>query len=409
MHDALASLLASLESATESLGPEAAGSRALDLLSSAREATSKLAALVSQVPVTASGSGTTSVVDGAAPREAEAAAAPAAAGIATAAAAAAATAPRSDESVVFIVDDDDDSRRLIGRWLKSAKMTCVAHPSGASALEALAAQGSHVDAVVLDVTMPGMDGFEVASRIRADPTTASIPVIMVTAHATGEAAVTRGMAAGAVDYLAKPFSGPVLIAKVRAACERHRAERELRSRLHSAQELATTDALTGLSNRRAFDEALPGVVARGARNGTPVSVVVLDIDHFKRINDTYGHPGGDEILASFGRALRRVVREGDQAFRYGGEEFVLVLPKCGVEDAVRVVGRIQRDLREHAVVLPQGEVTIKFSAGVAAATPANAFRHADLVSRADAALYRAKAGGRDRIEIESPTEAGTGT
>jgi diguanylate cyclase (GGDEF)-like protein len=309
---------------------------------------------------------------------------------------------RRAESVIAVIDDDDDSRRLIVRWLNSAKLTCVAYASGSEAIARLGADADRVDAVVLDVTMPGMDGFEVATRLKADPATASIPILMVTAHATREADVTQGMAAGAVDYLAKPFSGPVLIAKVRAACERRRAERELRNRLHSAEELATTDALTGLLNRRAFDEQLATATARATHLREPLAIAVLDIDHFKQINDTYGHPGGDQVLAHFGQALRRAVRHGDQAFRYGGEEFALVLPRCSAEDAVRVVTRIQRDLRERSVALAGGPpIVARFSAGISAAEAGNSFRVEDMVGRADAALYRAKHEGRDRIELET--------
>jgi two-component system, cell cycle response regulator len=302
---------------------------------------------------------------------------------------------------VLVVDDDDASRKLVMRWLTSAKLTCVEQPSGQAALEWLAADPDRVDAVVLDVNMPGLDGFEVVSRLKADPATAPIQVLMVTAHATREADVTQGMEAGAVDYLAKPFSGPVLVAKVRAACERRRAERGLRAKLQSAEEHATTDALTGLLNRRAFDDALARASASAVRTTEPLALAMLDLDHFKQINDTFGHPGGDQLLAHFADAVRRVVRGGDLAFRYGGEEFAVILPRCGADDAARVVSRIQRDLRERPVSLAgRSPVVARFSAGIASAQASNRYRVDELVARADAALYRAKSGGRDRIEME---------
>jgi diguanylate cyclase (GGDEF)-like protein len=304
-------------------------------------------------------------------------------------------------SSVLVVDDDDASRKLVMRWLASAKLTCVEQPSGQAALDWLAADPDRIDAVVLDVNMPGLDGFEVVARLKANPATASIQVIMVTAHATREADVTQGMEAGAVDYLAKPFSGPVLVAKVRAACERRRAERGLRAKLQSAEESATTDALTGLMNRRAFDDALARASANASRSSDPLALAMLDLDHFKQINDTYGHPGGDQVLAHFADAVRRVVRGGDLAFRYGGEEFAVILPRCGAEDAARVVSRIQRDLRERPVAFAgKLAVVARFSAGIAAVQASNVYRVDELVARADAALYRAKSAGRDRIEIE---------
>ena len=306
---------------------------------------------------------------------------------------------RSDR-VVLVVDDDAATRKMIVRRLSSAKFTCIEHASGTTALEALIADPDAVDAVVLDVMMPGLNGFEVLARLKANPGTAHVPIVLLSAHAVGESDVARGIDAGAVFYLAKPFAGPVLVAEVRAACERAEGERELRMRLDYAEAHAESDVLTGLMNRRAFEGRLAEAMANTGRHREPLAFVMLDLDHFKQVNDTFGHGGGDRVLLYFARALRRAVRAGDQAFRYGGEEFALLLPRCDAQGALRVVSRIQHDLRSRPVSVVEGRPTVvRFSAGIATAEEANGFRLEDLVARADAALYKAKSAGRDRIEL----------
>ncbi len=306
---------------------------------------------------------------------------------------------RSDR-VVLVVDDDEANRKMVMRWLTGAKFTCVERASGSGATEMLFADPDGVDAVVLDVMMPGLDGLGVLARLKGNPDTAHIPIVLLTAQAVGESDVARGIDAGAAFYLTKPVAMPVLVAQVRAACERSDAERELRVRLHFAEEHATTDGLTGLMNRRAFDGRLAEGMANTTRHREPLALVVLDLDHFKRVNDTFGHGAGDRVLLYFARALRRAVRVGDQAFRYGGEEFVLLLPKCDAEGALRVVTRVQRDLRERPVSLGEGRAeVVRFSAGISSAEAKNEFRVEELLARADAALYKAKDGGRDRIEV----------
>jgi diguanylate cyclase (GGDEF)-like protein len=305
---------------------------------------------------------------------------------------------------VAVVDDDPGARKLVSHWLTRSKFECVEYRTGSEAVEALEASPDPIDAVVLDVMMPGMNGFDVLARLKSNPSTAAIPVIMVTAHARGEADIANGVAAGAADLIAKPFSGPVLVAKVRAACEKRGAERNLRARLRSAEEHASTDVLTELLNRRAFEKLLLERSAQSALLSEPLALVLIDLDHFKDVNDTFGHDGGDRVLVHFARALRKTVRAGDQAFRYGGEEFALLLPQCSSEDTLRILARIQGELRDQPVSVGGADrILVRFSAGIATSDAHNGHRIDDLVGRADAALYRAKTGGRDRFEVESDT------
>jgi diguanylate cyclase (GGDEF)-like protein len=302
---------------------------------------------------------------------------------------------------VLVVDDDADTRRLTVRWLTRAGLTCLEAGDGEAAVATAEAEHAILDAVVLDVMMPGIDGFETVRRLKQSAATATIPVLLLTAHANDDVDVVRGAETGAVDHLAKPFSGPVLVAKVKAVCERSQKDRELRQKLRYAEENATIDALTKLNNRRSFEARLREETAHAARHQEPFALVLVDLDHFKQVNDTFGHQEGDRVLVHVADALRSVLRKEDTAFRYGGEEFVVLLRATDAAHGARAADRLRAALKERPIDLgdaPESRV-ITFSAGVAAAEASNAFDAKDLVARADAALYRAKRAGRDRTEL----------
>jgi diguanylate cyclase (GGDEF)-like protein len=300
---------------------------------------------------------------------------------------------------VLAVDDDAAARKLIANWLTKSELQCLEASSGESALEIAERHAESLDAIVLDVSMPGIDGFETIARLKANLRTAHIPIVIVTAHATGEQDIVRGVETGAVDHVTKPFSGPVLVAKVRAMAERTQAERQLRSKLASAEQNACSDALTRLYNRRHFEERLREASAHCLRHREPLAVVVVDLDHFKSINDTHGHDSGDRVLVHVADIMRSVFRAEDTVFRYGGEEFVLLL-RCDARNAARATERLRQALRATAIRLAGEDRVVTFSAGIAAAAEANGFRVEDLVARADEALYRAKRAGRDRTALE---------
>jgi len=304
-------------------------------------------------------------------------------------------------SAVLVAHDDDALRALVVRWLSKAGLRCVEARSGDEALEKASAMAAQLDAIVCDVMMPGLDGFGVIARLKADPGTRLVPIVLLTAHATAETDIVRGVELGAVDHLAKPFSGPVLVAKLRAVCERARAERALRTKLRFAEEHATIDALTGLYNRRHFDSCLRAETKHAQRHRRALSLVLFDIDHFKAINDTFGHAEGDRVLRHVADITRTVLRTEDMAFRYGGEEFVLLLRACSAESAAGVSERLRAELRMAPIALGDaGEPRlVTFSGGISAVEESNAFDDTSLVERADAALYRAKRAGRDRVEL----------
>jgi diguanylate cyclase (GGDEF)-like protein len=293
----------------------------------------------------------------------------------------AATRPR-----ILIVDDHPANVRLLGQVLHDDYELYFA-TSGADALTRAA--GGQVDLVLLDVQMPEMDGFEVCRRLKGDDATRGVPVIFVTA--LGEVAdETRGFEVGGVDYITKPISPPVVRARVRT----HLELKEARDLL---EQLASVDALTGIANRRRFDLCLDQEWRRAVRGRHWLSLVLLDVDYFKKYNDRYGHARGDECLASLAQALAATCRRpADLVARYGGEEFALVLPEAEPEGARLVVravlARVQELALEHAASPCGPHVTV--SLGVVSLVPAEGDAALEVLKEADRLLYEAKEGGR---------------
>jgi diguanylate cyclase (GGDEF)-like protein len=310
---------------------------------------------------------------------------------------------------VLVVDDDDATRMLVTRWLQKGGLTLFEARSGEEALRIAEEHGDELDAVVLDVMMPGLDGFEVCRRLHDLPLTATTPVLLLTAHANDDKQVVLGVEAGAIDHLSKPFSGPVLVAKVKAICARSQRDRVLRSKLEFAERHATVDALTGLFNRRHFDKRLREEIAHAKRHSRPFAVLMIDLDHFKAVNDTFGHAEGDRVLRHVAEAMPKALREDDMAFRYGGEEFALILRSTEAEAAVAVAERLRQLLKSAPILLGTGDGAVSkvvtFSGGLASADQRNEFDGQDVLVRADAALYTAKRGGRDKVVVSSDADA----
>jgi two-component system cell cycle response regulator len=308
--------------------------------------------------------------------------------------------PEPTPGVVLVVDDDTATRTLVARVLQQAGLECREAASGEEALSILRRRGASIDSIVLDVRMPGLSGFEVLEALRGDPALASIPVVLLTAHADTEADLVKGASLGAVDHLSKPFSAVVLQAKIARAVEQCRARRALEDRLESAERLARIDPLTQLGNRQLFYERLREEASYAARHRTPLALVVLDLDHFKSLNDALGHEVGDAALRHFAGIVTAVLRKEDSAFRYGGEEFVILMRGADAHAATTCTGRLRAALRLRPFGLEDGSTrALTFSAGVALAEESNEFWTEGLFGRADEALYRAKESGRDRDEV----------
>jgi two-component system cell cycle response regulator len=270
------------------------------------------------------------------------------------------------------------------------------------ALEVAAQKAETLDCIVLDTGLAGVDVFELATSLRADPSTAVIPILVVLSRAPTDAEMLKLLEAGVMDHVAKPLSPSVFPAKVKAVCDRSRMQRELKSKLRFALENAATDPLTGLFNRRYFDRRIKEESAHARRHKKPFSIVMIDLDRFKLINDTYGHEDGDRVLQHVAKLIGGALREDDIACRHGGEEFVLLLRSTGRAAARVVANRLRMAVAERLVPLGKAQVPtqITLSAGVAAADEKNDYVTKDIVARADQALYRAKGAGRNRVEME---------
>ncbi|HEV2952829.1 MAG TPA: diguanylate cyclase [Candidatus Dormibacteraeota bacterium] len=298
---------------------------------------------------------------------------------------------------VLIVDDEAPNRNLLTRRLAAAGYEAVAVEDGESALDLMADWGP--DIVLLDLMMPGLSGFDVLERKALLPAIVDIPVVMVSA-VQDEASRLRGLELGAVDYINKPFSTPELQARVRNLVRLHQQQIEL-NRLNAELEklngqlehLAVSDALTGIANRRLFESRWEMECDRSQRYQAPLSIVVIDIDHFKRINDLHGHAAGDTILRAVAQGLSSCVRDVDMLARTGGEEFAVICPHSSGTGAEVLAERLRQAVRDLDLRDPDIKCTI--SAGVASSSDVPV---PVLLEAADRALYRAKAGGRDRVE-----------
>jgi diguanylate cyclase (GGDEF)-like protein len=292
---------------------------------------------------------------------------------------------------VLIVDDAMENIQILHQALQDEYDVLFAM-NGAKALHI--AQNQLPDLILLDAVMPDMDGYAVCAALRASAVTRDIPIIFVTALKTPEDE-TRALDAGAADFISKPVNAAVVRARVRTQLTVKRQSDALR-------ELTLTDGLTGVANRRAFDEKLQGEWRRCARAQVPMALILVDIDHFKLFNDQYGHQEGDACLQLVGAAMEQAAkRPQDMVARYGGEEFAILLPQEDVAGAQVVARRVLDEIAAlgiaHARSTAAPVVTV--SMGVAAVTPNEQRDPGELVKMADALLYEAKAGGRNQYKL----------
>ncbi len=254
-----------------------------------------------------------------------------------------------------------------------------------------------VDIILCDIEMPGIDGLKFLALLQSRDDLKEKPVIMLTSH-NDVATKVRGLESGASDYITKPFEPQELVARLKVHLQLKTLQDELRRSNHLLLELAQTDPLTRLCNRRSFTEMLENELSRCQRKDTPCSLIMCDIDHFKRVNDTHGHQAGDEVLILVADMLREHLRPYDIAARYGGEEFCLVLPETSLEQAMVVANRIRQYVESFTF---NGELTgirLTLSLGVATLDKTEKLSEGELIRLADEALYLAKNNGRNRVE-----------
>jgi diguanylate cyclase (GGDEF)-like protein len=303
---------------------------------------------------------------------------------------------------VLIADDDTVSRRLLEATLTRWGYEVVVTHDGIEAWEVLRRADAPLLAI-LDWMMPGMDGVEVCRKVREREQEPYIYLLLLTTKGRKENLI-EGLDAGADDYLTKPFDPHELQVRLRAGKRIITLQAELIEARESLRIQATHDPLTGVWNRRAILEILGKELARSERERTPVAVAIADLDHFKRINDTYGHEAGDTVLCEAVGRMRVLLRPYDAIGRYGGEEFLIVLPGCTAQDALRLAERLRLGLSQEEITMPGGGVIVTSSMGIAASDTTAAPDATWLIRAADAALYRAKACGRNRIELATAAD-----
>jgi two-component system cell cycle response regulator len=288
---------------------------------------------------------------------------------------------------ILVVDDDDDVREALGDLLSGQYQVTFARDGG-EAMAALCLRDFNLS--ILDLSLPGVDGFGLVEAIQTSGDRPPSAVMLLSGHAAAELKV-RALALGALDYMTKPFDPDELLARVARILVTVGREAELRAE-------AMTDALTGLANGRSFLQSLDRELERSRRQGLPLSILAVDLDHLKRINDQHGHDAGDDALRLVATALAGAVRKFEVVARQGGDEFAVILPSTDVSAARQLAERLCGELRTFRV---RGE---KLSASIGVASwNEGSTDAAALLKASDEALYRAKRGGRDRVEVAVPS------
>lgn len=307
-----------------------------------------------------------------------------------------------DNSIILIVDDNPTNLSVLSNALKSAGFKSRVAIDGLSAIEQV--QEEPPDLILLDVQMPGIDGFETCARLKTNSHTQEIPIIFITASADVSNKV-KGLSVGAVDYITKPFQYEEVLARVKVHLELRLLTRRVQEQAVALQvmnqelmRLANLDGLTEVANRRRFDEYLEQEWLRLMRERNYLSLILCDIDYFKLYNDCYGHQAGDVCLKRVAQIIASSIqRPADFVARYGGEEFAVILPNTPPEGACQVAESIRRRVKELLIPHAPAQVSpfVSISLGVSSEIPMQELEAQSLVTYADKALYIAKANGRD--------------
>lgn len=297
---------------------------------------------------------------------------------------------------IVVVDDNPDNLMLLKTRLSRRNYDVGTYYSGAEFLGALQ-RGQVPDLLLLDLMMPAMSGIDVIRRLREQPATQHLPIIVVSAVGE-ENTVVEALRAGANDFVTKPVNFEILLARIETHLRMRDALETIRAQRDMMQALALFDSLTGVYNRRAFEARLEDECQRCQRYRRPLSLIFFDLDHFKLVNDRYGHLVGDEVLRWFAQRLQGQVRSFDVVARYGGEEFCVILPETAGPQALGVAERVRETVASEPCKLHDLELKVTVSGGVAESRE-HTYSAAALLQHADEALYEAKKGGRNRVVL----------
>ncbi|RYB04959.1 PleD family two-component system response regulator [Lichenibacterium ramalinae] len=298
--------------------------------------------------------------------------------------------------VLLVEDRAASAERLVASLSQSHTVDLAGEPDDALFR---AATGGY-DLVVISSALKGYDALRICSQIRSLERTRDLPILLL-AEPDDRARIVRGLDLGVNDYLLRPVDRDELMARVRSQLRRKRYADRLREIMQASLQMAVTDPLTGLHNRRYLESHLGGLIDAAADGDKPLSLMILDIDHFKSVNDTYGHDAGDEVLKAFAERVKTVIRGVDVLCRLGGEEFIIVMPDTSLEVAGRVAERVRQSVGGTAFPIDKGGRHIPVTVSIGISERRNG-READaMMKRADRALYQSKALGRNRVSADA--------
>lgn len=312
---------------------------------------------------------------------------------------------KSNKMHVLVVDDNPQNLKVLGNVLKESKDYSLAFAmSGEEALEYT--KKIIPDMILLDVMMPGMNGFEVCEKLAACPETEDVPVIFITAKSEPED-IVKGFNVGGVDYVTKPFNEAELLVRINTHMELKQARdlleeknKELTEAYDKIEHLALTDMLTGIANRRNITNLMGKEASRSTRNGSNFSLIMCDIDFFKNVNDTYGHDTGDYVLKRVAEIIQLSIRQQDIVARWGGEEFLIVLPETGMEPASSVAEKLRSTIESEKMEFGDHSFKVTMTFGVAIYEKELGIEKS--IKKADDALYEGKQTGRNKV-VEAKT------
>lgn len=305
-----------------------------------------------------------------------------------------------NKTLILVVDDNPQNLKVLGNILKENTTHGLAFAmNGYEALEFIGRE--RPDMVLLDIMMPDMDGYEVCEKLKSNPETADIPVIFITAKTESED-IVKGFKKGGVDYVTKPFHEAELLMRIQTHMELKLSRdllteknRELSEAYETIEQLALTDSLTGLANRRNIMNLMAIEVSRSARSGSNFSLIMCDIDFFKKVNDAYGHDTGDYVLKMVAEVMMTSLRQQDVISRWGGEEFLIMLPYTDLQKAVAVAEKLRESIKNTEMNFAGEKFSITMTFGVSSFDKNLGLEKA--IKRADDALYLGKQTGRNRV------------
>jgi diguanylate cyclase (GGDEF)-like protein len=315
--------------------------------------------------------------------------------------------------IILVVDDTQLNIILLDRLLKNEGYQVLQAERGNIALDI--ARKNYLDMVLLDINMPGMDGYEVCRQLKADEKLKDIPVIFISALSDTMDKV-MALSVGGVDYITKPFQAEEVLARIETHLKISNLQKELELKNTKLQDeitrreeaekeltiLAATDPLTKVFNRRHFFEFATRELSRANRTNVSFSIIMADIDHFKNVNDNYGHLIGDQVLIRFTKICQENLRHYDVLARYGGEEFVILLPETGIREAVEIAERLRSKIETAVMKFGGHEVSITTSLGIASTADEGELTLEVILDRADQVLYQAKQNGRNKFFVWQP-------